>query len=444
MNKMKIAMAAAIAAGLTGLAFGAAPRRVDLWPEGKIPSPNPAQKMMPYLEFSAPEEKTCDAMVVLAGGGGYNGCCGMGDCAPMRDYLLAKGMNVAILFFRTPRPEGLPIHHTAYQDAQRAVRIVRAQAEERGYSPDKIGFMGFSAGGHLTLLMALSSLTPAYEPVDELDRLSCSINWGAPIYPAYILSDGLTSANRQRGEGADLTISDLLKFDAATAPLCLIHGTDDEYTPIGSVRVYERLRQMGVPVEMHLMACMPHCFFMSAHEGEPGQGWKDRVWEWLTAMGVVTIHPNTWKIEWEWAVRTHHDPDTWCDIPKGSWTLNARAEIVAERNVPLLLKGTYKDFIIDFEYAYKPGIRQTLRLPGADVALPNGTGSADEWNRITVWCEKGAYKCAVNGAWADGQIERAAPNGGRISIDGADFNTRMRVRNVRICELPARPRSGKM
>lgn len=442
MNKMCVAVLAAAAGGW--MTCGAGPRRVDLWPEGKIPSPNPAQKMMPFLEFSVPERRTCDAMIVLAGGGGYNGCHGMGDCAPVRDYLLGKGMNVAILFFRTPRPAGLPIYHTARQDAQRAVRIVRAQAKERGYSPDKIGFMGFSAGGHLTLLMALSSLTPAYEPVDGLDKLSCSINWGVPVYPAYILSDGLTSANARRGEGEGVEMSDLLKFDAATAPLCLFHGTDDEYSPIGSVRVYERLRKMNVPAEMHLMACMPHCFFMSAHEGEPGQTWKDRVWEWMTAMGIATIHPNTWKIEWEWAVRTHHGPDTWCDIPKGSWTLNARAEIVAERNVPLLFKGTYSDFILDFEYAYKPGISQMLHVPGADVTLPNGTRTADAWNRITVWCEKGAYKCAVNGAWADEKISRTDGNGNRISIDGADFNTRMRVRNVRICELPARPRSGKM
>ena len=434
-----------IAVFLAGIvAYALPPRHVELWPEGKIPSKNPAQTKNAILEFSSPEKKTTDAMIILAGGGGYNGCSGMGDCAPMRDYLLAKGMNVAILFFRTPRAEGYPIYHTPWQDAQRAVRIVRSQAKERGYSPDKIGFMGFSAGGHLTLLMALSSLTKTYEPIDDIDKLSCSINWGAPVYPAYILSDGLTSANKKRGEGDDIVMTDLFKFDEATAPLCLFHGTDDEFSPIGSVRVYERLRKMNIPVEMHLMACMPHCYFMSAHDGEPGQMWKDRVWEWLMMMGIVTIHPNTWKIEWEWAVRTHHDPDMWCDIPKGSWSLNARAEIVAEHNVPLLFKGTYKDFILDFEYAYKPGLSQMLHIPGADVKLINGTGSAEKWNRITLWCEKGKYKCAINGKWSNEAIFKTDKNKDRISIDGADFNTLMRVRNVRICELPARPRSGKM
>ena len=87
-------------------------------------------------------------------------------------------------------PGKLPKHLTSWQDAQRAIRLVRSEAAARGLDPERIGTMGFSAGGHLTYMTALSSLTNAYPAVDAIDRLSCSVQWACPIYPAYSLTDG--------------------------------------------------------------------------------------------------------------------------------------------------------------------------------------------------------------------------------------------------------------
>ena len=122
-----------------------------------------------------------------------------------------------------------------------------ASSAAHGVSPDKIGFYGYSAGGHLTLLAALSSQTRTYEPVDEVDALPCNVNWAAPAYPAYVLTD--------KGE-----IAPEFKFDSGTCPLFLMHGDSDGFSSMASVKVYEKLHAMRIPAEMHVFAKREHDF----------------------------------------------------------------------------------------------------------------------------------------------------------------------------------------
>ena len=134
--------------------------------------------------------------------------------------------------YRTPRPEGLPIYQTAWEDGQRAVRMVRSEAAKRGFDPEKIGVISMSAGSHLALLLAANSQTPAYQPIDKLDTVPCHINWGILNAPAYVTTDGEagTKATRE-GYGADVTLSSVFKFDEKTCPLSLHHGGRDPYSP---------------------------------------------------------------------------------------------------------------------------------------------------------------------------------------------------------------------
>ena len=119
-----------------------------------------------------------------------------------RDFFVEHGVTVVMLWYRTPRRPGIAKHYAAWQDVQRAIRIVRAHADEWKINPDKIGVMGFSAGGHLTLMAATSSSVQTYEPVDEIDKLPCNINFAIPVYPAYALTDGVDSPNTERGNDA--------------------------------------------------------------------------------------------------------------------------------------------------------------------------------------------------------------------------------------------------
>ena len=120
------------------------------------------------------------------------------EVAPARRYLNEVGISVVTLKYRTPRPTtGLSKHTTAWQDLQRAIKIVRNEATNRGLDPKPIGIMGSSAG-NLTLMGVTSSLHQSYLPIDEIDKLPCR-TMGIGIYPAYALTDGAEQPNFEFG-----------------------------------------------------------------------------------------------------------------------------------------------------------------------------------------------------------------------------------------------------
>jgi len=250
-----------------------------LWPEGRTPEFQ-AEQAVPELRVALPEKRVSDALLMIAPGGSYQKWCEWeSTCA---DWFNKKGLATAVLRYRTPRPEGLPKHQSAWQDAQRAVRIVRAQASEWGVDPEKIVFMGFSAGGNLTIRTAVSSQNSSYAKVDDVDDLPCHVNGAIACYPAYVLSDceGYDGGNLRKGNPLDLTLDPTFAFDAKTPPMCFLHGDADAHSPMGSVRVYHKLRTMGVPAELHVFATRTHADL-------PRDLWKPLVWEWLRQMNFI-------------------------------------------------------------------------------------------------------------------------------------------------------------
>lgn len=234
-----------------------------LWPEGKVPDcqehqkvlamrMNQAETKMPYLDWSEKPANPNGACVILISGGGYECTCDGPAFKPLEKVLLDNGITCVWLWYRTPRPRGLPIYQSGWQDGQRAVRLVRAAAAERGFDPEKIGVLGCSAGSHLSVMLATSALTPAYEKVDAIDDLPCHVNFALPMCVAYALTDGLTGSNAQNGDSPDLKLNPSFKFDAKTCPMCLFHGGNDVYSPNGSTQVYRQLRRMKIPAELHL------------------------------------------------------------------------------------------------------------------------------------------------------------------------------------------------
>ena len=256
--------------------------RESVWPEGKMPDPQENQ-CEPYLEWHIPAVRTTDAIQIIYSGGGYVGNAPDGfEVTPARRYLNAKGMTVVTLRYRTPRPAGgLSKHTTAWQDLQRTIRIVRSEAAARGLNPDKIGIMGSSAGGHLTLMGVTSSRHQSYLPIDKLDKISCKVQWGIGIYPAYVLSDGFDQQNTSRGNDDDLYLGPEFSFDLDTAPMLFIHGDADVWASMNSVRVWEKMRAMGIQSELHTLALRPHCFQRSASPGTGSYTWLDRIGEYL-------------------------------------------------------------------------------------------------------------------------------------------------------------------
>ena len=235
---------------------------------------------IPFVEVSLPEKRLTDAIMIVAPGGSYEKWCAWEGAAAK--WFTGKGMATAVLHYRVPRPNGLPKYQSAWEDAQRAVRLVRAHAAEWKVNPENIGIMGFSAGANLAVRTAASSRTCAYARVDALDDISCHVNWGVVCYPAYVLSDckDFDGTNRQKGNPLDLELDPTFAFDEKTPPLCLFHGDADGHSPMGSVRIYHKLRMMGIPAELHVYA-------KRAHADLPKDSWMPMVWAWLRQMKFV-------------------------------------------------------------------------------------------------------------------------------------------------------------
>ncbi len=254
----------------------------DIWPEGKMPDPQPDQ-CKPYIEWHIPAVLKTTAIQIIYAGGAYNFNRPEDfEVAPARKYLNEKGMAVVVMKYRTPRPKtGLAKHTTAWQDLQRAIRIVRSEAPAKGLDPDRIGIMGSSAGGHLTLMGVTSSRHKAYYPIDDIDKISCKVQWGIGIYPAYSLTDGLESPNSGGGNDDSAVLAPEFSFDLDTAPMLFIHGDADSWAAMNSVKTWEKMRAMGIQCELHTLALRPHCFQEKASPGTGSYTWLDRIGEYL-------------------------------------------------------------------------------------------------------------------------------------------------------------------
>ena len=253
----------------------------NVWPD--LAPGEKADAVKPTYEYWKPAEKTTDACMIVCPGGAYQGLAYGHEGDKIARYFTGKGVTTVVLKYRVPRREGLPKHMAAWQDAQRMVRIVRSRAAEWGINPDKIGIMGFSAGGHLTLMTSTTSLTNSYEAIDDIDKLSCSVNFAVPVYPAYVLEDGADGPNS--GKGNDSTMVGDFAFDENTPPMCLIHGDNDVYSPMGSVAVYSKLRKMNIPAELHIFAKIDHGFGGNPTDNHVGD-WLNRVYFWMQKMGL--------------------------------------------------------------------------------------------------------------------------------------------------------------
>ena len=273
-----------------------------LWPQGHMPDFQAEQiaakwdlvtrpgfdrshNQRPYIEWYAPSASNrTDICVLTVSGGGFRMTCDAERLRPAIDRLVAAGITVADVTYRTPRPKGLPIYQTAWEDVQRAVRIVRSEASKRGYSPDKIGATGISAGAKAVLLVATSSQTRAYEPIDDIDAIPANLDFAVLQAAAYVLSDGASGPNERRGDGEDIVIVPELRFDEKTCPMCFLHGGSDAISPLGPTRVFRKLRGMGIPADLHVFADRWHGFHGDQNIGEAGEAydhWWDRAIDFI-------------------------------------------------------------------------------------------------------------------------------------------------------------------
>tara|TARA_Y100001980_G_C14556916_1_gene353631 strand:- start:28166 stop:29023 length:858 start_codon:yes stop_codon:yes gene_type:complete len=215
----------------------------------------------PMLEVYQPPKPNGSAILIFPGGG-YNRLAIKKEGYEIAEWLSKLGYTAFVLQYRVPdKQEG------ALMDAQRAIRIVRSKAKAYNINPDKIGVLGFSAGGSLAARAATRYEDQTYPLVDEMDSLSSKPNFSVLIYPAYL----------DRGENNSITPE--LKVTEETAPMFLFVAADDTHANSSLVMTQE-LRAKNVLVELHVVPQGQHGYGM--RKGNPAaETWPTLAESWL-------------------------------------------------------------------------------------------------------------------------------------------------------------------
>jgi len=218
-----------------------------------------------------PEKHTGTAVVICPGGGYWNLYWQL-EGEEVAEWLNSVGVTGIILKYRVPRRPGEPEKEPAkrpLQDAQRAISFIRSKAAEYKINPERIGIMGFSAGGHLAIATATSFGKRTYGPVDDIDKVSCRPDFAVPVYSGYL-----------KAKDTDELAADL-QVPGNTPPVFLVHGGADIISPPeGSVIMYLALKKAGVPAELHIYANAAHDFGVRKVQN-PCSAWTTSCAEWM-------------------------------------------------------------------------------------------------------------------------------------------------------------------
>jgi acetyl esterase/lipase len=215
----------------------------------------------PLMRVYQPKNPNGVGIVVCPGGGYWILAIDLeGD--EVAQWLSKLGYTAFVLEYRVPDKKA-----EALMDAQRAMRLVRANAKKYGLDKDKIGIMGFSAGGSLSARTSTLYNEKTYEKVDENDENSCQPNFAALIYPAYL----------DKGENRSLTPE--LKVDSLTCPMYLFATADDKHGNSALVMA-GALRDAKVPVELHFYPEGGHGYGLRSDKAV-GEIWPALMEKWL-------------------------------------------------------------------------------------------------------------------------------------------------------------------
>jgi acetyl esterase/lipase len=215
----------------------------------------------------APEKDTGTA-VIIAPGGGFNILAYDLEGTEVAAWLNSLGVTGIVLKYRVPARDPNKRWLAAVQDAQRALSLVRSRATEWKLNPNRIGILGFSAGGATAGFTALLFPERQYEPVDATDAVSCRPDFALLIYPGGFVDPKTGTLNAE------------VKVPANCPPMFMAQAWDDHVTVLNSLLLGAELKKTGVPVAMHLYPTGGHGYGLRRTD-EPVTTWPDRAAEWL-------------------------------------------------------------------------------------------------------------------------------------------------------------------
>jgi acetyl esterase/lipase len=260
-----------------------------LWPSGAPGALGSQPEDQPSLTpFVVPKGSGSGAGMVVCPGGGYQNLAMDKEGYAVAKWLNSLGVSAFVLKYRL----GPRYHHPVeLGDAQRAIRIVRSRAAEYGLQPDRIGIMGFSAGGHLASTAGTHFDAGNSGAADPIDRMSSRPDFMVLCYPVISFGTFAHAGSKKNllGENPDPllveNLSNELQVTKDTPPTFLFHTTTDATVPVeNSVMFYSALRKAGVPAEMHIYERGPHGVGLAPSDPVLSS-WPGRLADWLRIHG---------------------------------------------------------------------------------------------------------------------------------------------------------------
>jgi acetyl esterase/lipase len=234
----------------------------------------------------AKDKNTGTAMIICPGGGYWNLAWDL-EGEEVATWLNTAGVTAVVLKYRVPRrpgqPEPLPAPGPLL-DAQRAVSLIRSRAAEWEIDPKRIGIGGFSAGGHLAVATATHFDRRGYEPIDEIDKVSCRPDFAVAVYPGYLIAQYPAGVETNKN-----LLAPYIRIPAETPPIFLVHASDDTVAGAENcVVMYLALKNANVAAELHVYAQGGHGFGVRPSNLSCST-WTDRCLAWLQDQGMLGL-----------------------------------------------------------------------------------------------------------------------------------------------------------
>jgi len=252
-----------------------------------------------YLVYPPKVNSSRAAILVFPGGGfkalaiGPNSTLGLNG-TDVCGWLTESGITCILVKYRVPntgcnwnsetRRHEQPDIPMALQDAQRAISLVRHNADAYDVDADRIGVMGFSAGGNLAVLSSTTFRHRAYVPIDEIDQVSSRPDFAIPVYPGHLTME---HKNKTPKAVAAQELNTDIEVSSDIPPTLLVHAKDDAVDPAYYSQVYEReLKKAGVNVELMLYESGGHAFGVRK-QGKDSDRWTDDALHWLRRIDIL-------------------------------------------------------------------------------------------------------------------------------------------------------------
>ncbi len=268
------------------------PKTELLWPDGAPGALGPDDADKPSLTIYQPNRsQATGTLVVICPGGGYQNLAMDHEGHQVARWFTSRGVAAAIVKYRLgPRYR----HPAPLQDVLRAIRLMRSRAAELAVKPDRIGVMGFSAGGHLASSAATLFALKEALVGDTLSAVSSRPDFAILAYPVIVFGADVTHKGSQRnliGEPPTQELVTLLSTDrqvtAQTPPTFLFHTSEDTgVPPQNSLAFYLALKNAGVPAELHIYEKGPHGVGLAPGDRELST-WPDRLLGWMRGRGLL-------------------------------------------------------------------------------------------------------------------------------------------------------------